>query len=195
MRVKKKLVKGVGVNDADYVVHPRVNGKNEQRCPFYDRWNKMLERCYSKKHLDGHPTYSGCSVTPEWHSFMNFKSWMEKQDWQDKSLDKDLLVEGNKIYGPDTCVFVTQDVNKFICDSGATRGVYPIGVTKVTHRFINKPYNAKCTVYGKTKNLGYFTTPEEAHQAWRVAKHDIAIELAAKQSDPRVTQALLARFP
>ena len=75
------------------------------------------------------PTYKGCSVSEEWLRFSNFKRWMEKQDWDGKQLDKDILFEGNKVYSAETCVFVTSVVNSFTSDSGAKRGEWLIGVS------------------------------------------------------------------
>lgn len=127
---KNKLVYGVGVNDADYVVQKfeRIGyeaGKIKLNlvwvCPYYSIWMAMLKRCYSAKYQESRPTYTGCTVATEWLTFSNFKSWMEKQDWQNKHLDKDLLFEGNKVYNSDTCMFVTQLVNSFINNGGAIR--------------------------------------------------------------------------
>ena len=188
----RKLIYGVGVNDADYVVQPKINGKTVWSCLFYRRWYKMMERCYSERFHETFPTYVECSVDNQWHSFMNFKSWMETQDWEGNQLDKDILVEGNKVYSPDTCVFVDRNTNVFLTDSGASRGKYPIGVYYEKDKNL---YRACIGVNGKQKKIGRFTTPEEAHQAWYVAKRELAIELAAKQPDPRVAAALLARFP
>ena len=70
-----KLVYGVGINDADYVVQKYetivyVNGKRKRRlvwiCPFYQSWKHMLQRCYSNKFKERNPTYEGCSVSEEW---------------------------------------------------------------------------------------------------------------------------------
>src|SRR5690554_2141716 len=141
-----KLVCGMGINDADYVVMKRetigyVNGKRKQKtvwvCRYYNTWVKMLERCYSAKYQERNPTYKGCSVSNDWLKFSNFKSWMEKQDWEGKQLDKDLLFEGNKTYSAETCVFISPMVNTFVNDSGATRGKWKIGVywDKGTNRF------------------------------------------------------------
>lgn len=71
----KKLVYGVGINDANYVVKPTINGK-QQWCSFYQAWTGMLERCYSAKWQAKSPTYIGCMVCEEWHSFMSFRAWM-----------------------------------------------------------------------------------------------------------------------
>ena len=133
----KKLVYGVGINDAGYVVQEwetigNVNGKIKRKlvwfCPYYRVWSDMLKRCYSDKYQEKYPTYKGCSVSEEWKIFSNFKRWMEKQDWEYKQLDKDLLLECNKVYSEETCVFVKSIVNSFTTDSGASRGEWLIGV-------------------------------------------------------------------
>ena len=79
----------------------------------------MLQRCYSEKWQERYPTYKGCSVSEEWHTFSNFKAWMEKQQWEGKQLDKDILFEGNKVYSPEPCVFVTRKTNMFTTDRAA----------------------------------------------------------------------------
>lgn len=185
-----KLVCGVGVNDANYNIVNLENGK-KKTCVFYTRWANMMHRCYNKKTYIRWPNYVGCSVDERWHHFTTFKKWMESQDWQGKSLDKDILFEGNKVYGPETCVFVSQSTNNFLTDAKAGQGEYPIGVTKIK----NNRFNARCTINGKSEHIGCFKTPEEAHQAWYNVKRNTAIELASQQTDPRVADALISRFP
>jgi hypothetical protein len=106
----RKPVHGVGINDADYEIHPTINGKKAM-CKYYRSWHSMLERCYSKKVQARQPAYKGCTVCDEWLTFSNFKSWMIKQEWQGKALDKDIRVKGNKVYSPETCMFVTAKEN------------------------------------------------------------------------------------
>ena len=77
------------------------------------------------------------------------------------------------------------------CD--AIRGECPIGV----HLF--KPtgkYRANCgnPFTGKVEYLGLFSTPEEAHEAWRKRKHELAQLVAATESDMRVVEALRKRY-
>ena len=201
MRKKKKLVCGVGINDADYVVGTRevvkcegVEGKRQQLriCPFYRRWADMLKRCYSRKYHESCPTYSDCYVCEEWLTFSNFKAWMEKQDWEGKQLDKDILNPGNKEYSPETCIFVDKKTNIFLTDAKASRGEFPIGVC--WHRGANK-FQALCgDGSGKQKHLGCFNTELEAHKAWLAFKLEQAKILAAEQSDPRVAKALIERY-
>lgn len=192
---KNKLVYGVGINDADYRVVSRHSNIEDgsilvRKCPFYTRWVSMLARSYSPSlHLE-HPTYAGCSVCDEWIYFSNFKSWMQSQDWQDKHLDKDLLIPGNKIYSPETCVFVESKVNNFLTESTSARGNYPIGVNldKGTGKFKAQCYNV---VTSKKEYLGLFNSPDDAHKAWLAFKLEQAKILATGQQDKRVAEALI----
>lgn len=182
----KKLVYGVGINDANYVVKPTINGK-QQWCSFYQAWTGMLERCYSAKWQAKSPTYIGCMVCEEWHSFMSFRAWMITQDWQGKELDKDLLDAGNKTYGPDTCIFVLSQLNLLLTDCGASRGEWPIGVYWPIR---DKKFRALCHINGKQNHLGYFTDPHSAHRAWQQCKIKAIHEAAAGQTNPRLVAAL-----
>ena len=197
-----KLVFGVGVNDLDYrtQVYEYVTEdggrrikKHVFRCKYYAAWTSMLERCYSKKYLESNPTYIGTSVCNEWLYATAFKKWMEEQDWQGKCLDKDIIVPGSKLYSPDTCAFVSKATNSFVTASDASRGDYPIGV--YLHKRTGK-YQASCKnpFTGKQEYLGLYSTPEEAHEAWRKRKHKLAQLVADTESDPRVVEALRKRY-
>ena len=198
----KKLVCGVGINDADYKlsewevitdVHGNKRFRRIWSCPFYRKWYGVLERGFSSKLKEKHPTYALCSVVEEWKTFSNFKAWMEKQDWEGKEIDKDLLVRGNKEYGPNTCVFISDTLNLFITERENDRGEWPIGVS--WRRDWNK-FIATCrNPFSKNKEyLGHFTCPNEAHQAWLKKKREHALALAAIQTDKRISQALLDRY-
>ena len=77
----------------------------------YDTWSDMLKRCYSVTSLEKRPTYKGCSVAEEWHNFQVFGAWFDTHYIAGYHLDKDIKVPGNKVYGPDTCTFVTPAEN------------------------------------------------------------------------------------
>ena len=196
-----KLVYGVGINDADYVVQKKetiyVNGVRKQKlvwmCPYYQVWKHMLTRCYSAKYQGRNPTYEGCSVSEEWLRFSNFRAWMEKQDWEGMQLDKDILFSGNKVYSDKTCVFVTKVVNMFTTDCRASRGECLIGVnwSKNKGKFVSQCNN---TFTKKKEHLGYFNCEIEAHQAWLKRKLQLAHLLAAEQTDERVAKALIERY-
>ncbi len=186
-----KLVFGVGVNDLGYRV--QVEEAVTEKRKYYTAWKHMLERCYSEKFLERKPSYIGTSVCSEWLYASAFKEWMEQQDWQGKCLDKDIIVPGSKLYSPETCAFVLAATNTFVTACDASRGDYPIGVT--LYKSTGK-YQANCgnPFTGKKESLGYFSTPEEAHEAWRKRKHELAQLVAATESDPRVVEALRKRY-
>ena len=197
-----KLLYGVGINDAGYVVTKRetigyVEGKQKHKlvwyCPYYRTWASILQRCYSDKYQERFPTYKGCSVSDEWLTFSNFRSWMEGQDFEGMQPDKDLLFEGNKVYSKETCVFVTQRVNKFTNDRGNGRGEWLIGVNWDKEK---SKFQSRCSnpFTNKSEHLGYFTCELEAHQAWLKRKLELAHLLAAEQTDERVAKALIDRY-
>lgn len=180
---KNRSVYNVGINDANYSIQPKVDGK-QICCHFYHRWQSMLQRCYSKEYHSRKPTYVSCKVCDEWHSFMAFRSWMELQDWKGKQLDKDLIGDG-KLYSPENCVFISSELNKLFNSNESIQGKYPLGVN-----FQNGKYRATIKENGKKKSLGYFTSTNEAHEAWLKAKLEIASDFLAKESNPRVRYAI-----
>lgn len=200
-----RRIYGVGINDAGYVVQSSetigyVNGKRKRKlvymCPFFSVWAAMMKRCYSTKTHQNSPTYIGCSVVEEWLTFSNFRAWMEQQDWQGKQLDKDILIPGNKIYGPVSCVFVPSKVNTFLLECNKSRGQYPIGVhrDKSSGKYMALIRDGS----GVRKYLGIFKTPDEAHLAWLTAKSGLAKQLAAEilagGGDIRVANAIVERY-
>lgn len=200
-RSKSRLF-GVGLNDSISPTQQFEHTYDEKGlrktklifiCPFYRKWKQVLERCYSESFQRKHPSYIGCSVCDDWLVFSNFKKWMEKQDWEGKELDKDLLFPGNKLYGPHTCVFLERELNLFITESKSTRGEHPIGVS------LFKPNGKfKATIHNplirKSEHLGYFDSPELAHIAWLTRKIEFARMYATKQSDKRIAEALISRY-
>lgn len=155
-----KLVCGVGINDV----------KSSSNTVVYRQWTDMIRRCYSSGLHINQPTYSGCSVVEDWHNLSKFKFWVDSQikepGWQ---LDKDLLFPGNKVYGPETCLFVPQWINSLVTNHNAARGKYPIGVT---FNKVVKKYQAQLRIDGVQCALGYYGTPEEAHMVWLNSKLD-----------------------
>ena len=106
---------------------------------------------------------------------------MENQDWQDKHLDKDLILQGNKIYSPKTCLFVTREINLLLNDNKANRGKWPIGV--IFHKQVKK-FRAQIYINGKSKHIGCHDSPEEAHEAYLKAKYALIKQVAMKQTEP-----------
>ena len=176
----RKLIHGLGVNDSIYLTENIIDGKRFA-CPFYVKWKSMLERCYSEKYQMKMPTYKGCYVCDEWLIFSNFKAWMSKQDWHGKQLDKDILVQGNKIYSPSTCIFVTQNINTLTSDNKAKRGKFPVGVNFDKQK---GKYEARFSVNGRSVRVGNFLNPSDAFEAYKIEKYKHISSIAIMQSEP-----------
>lgn len=166
----------------------------------YSTWFKMLTRCYNEAVRFKHPSYKDVTVCEEWHNFQNFAEWCYKQKYfkavDDRgkiyALDKDILVKGNKVYSPETCCFVPQEINSFLISRKSTRGKYPIGV-QLDERA--KRFRASISGgSGKTIHLGRFDTADHAFQAYKEAKEALFKKLAEKwdgRVDNEVYQALI----
>ena len=154
-----------------------------------DVWIRMFQRGYDKKLHDKQPSYKDCSVVKEWHNFQVFAEWFDENYKEGFVLDKDILLKGNKIYSPDTCVFVPREINGIFTLRQNKRGDYPIGVLKNGNKF-----QANIVRYNKREYLGTFNTPEEAFQVYKVAKEDYIRHVANKwknQITEECYQALL----
>ena len=113
------------------------NGKHTK---VYKTWHSMLERCYSDKCQEKNPTYKNCSVTEEWHNFQNFAKWYSENFYEIEGermcLDKDILVKHNKIYSPETCMFVPITINSLFVKRDSKRGYNPIGTTSTNNKYV-----------------------------------------------------------
>lgn len=186
----RKLIHGVGVNDDPSKVTIVDSRGKRVKNPYYERWYNMLGRCYSDAIQKRQPTYVGCTVDERWHKFSSFKAWMITQDWQGNDLDKDLLHHGNKVYGPETCVFIHPCINRFFnqknrkIESSESTGVHNVRGKYVAR--IRSPLG--------DERLGVFDTNEAASIAYMERKRELARDLAACQTDMRVREALLCLF-
>ena len=149
--------------------------ENSKRTKYYDTWVSMLRRCYDDKYQEKYPTYKGCEVCTEWHNFQAFAEWYENNYYQIEdeviSLDKDILSKGNKIYSPETCVFVPQNINTLFTKCDKSRGNDPIGTSK--RPFGN--YQVYCN-NGYGDYLGVYSTKEEAFKIYKHHKEKIIKE-------------------
>lgn len=143
-----------------------INGRFTKH---YNLWNAMLQRCYDPKYQQKYPTYRGCSVHDSWHNFQTFSAWLDKNyyeiEGEQMNLDKDILCKGNKIYSPDTCVFVPHKINLLFVKRDSKRGDLPIGVTEYKYG-----YRVYVGCNGKQLKLGTFNTPHEAFLMYKLNK-------------------------
>ena len=94
----------------------------------YSVWVNMLVRCYCTEYQEKYPCYKDCTVVEEWHSFQNFAKWYEENYVEGYHLDKDIKIEGNRIYGPDTCMLVSRQDNNEKAKAKHYKVVNPEGV-------------------------------------------------------------------
>lgn len=152
----------------------------------------MKSRC-SEWYWETKPSYTGCSMCDEWkYDKYSFYEWVNDgqfynvKDEKTVHLDKDILVKGNKIYSPETCIFVPARINDFFGGTARKNPELPIGVTQVDDKY-------KCTIRG-VKDI--FDTPEEAWECWRQHKEAQKIALAdeyyaARKIPKRLYEAML----
>ena len=144
----------------------------------YYTWKHMIERCYDNMCQIKKPTYKDCSVCNEWHNFQNFAEWYDNNYYEIPgemmSIDKDILIKGNKVYGPDTCIFVPQCINMLFVHHNKNNGL-PIGVQfdKKTKKYI-----ARCNTKNGNHNLGNYDTQEEAFNAYKNFKEEYIKQIA-----------------
>ena len=185
---------------------PKMSEFKDGKCVHtweYNKWQSMLQRCFDNKLKEKHPTYKDTACCERWLCFVNFLEDLEilKQEysWNENeklNLDKDILHKGNKIYGLENCVLVPQWINILFIKCDAKRGEYPIGVSYHKQR---KKYRAFCNINGKLKGLGYYSTPLEAFNAYKIAKEQeikrVANECILKgfiSKDSRLYKAMIS---
>ena len=158
----------------------RINGR-KTKC--YQTWINILQRCYDKNYQSKKPTYIGCEVCEEWHNFQNFAKWYEENYYtingEEMHIDKDILIKGNKIYSPNTCVFVPKRINDLFVNKKLNRGNYPIGVSYFKRDGLYRS-EICITKNGKVehKYLGLYKTPQEAFQVYKEYKENAIKEVA-----------------
>ena len=153
----------------------------------YLHWIGMLGRCYEKSGRSG-ASYLDCTVSSKFRRLSDFSRWCENQigfkDVDDKGrkyqLDKDILIKGNKIYSPETCCFVPQEINKLLLKRDKSRGDCPIGVY---YNKVAKKYQSRVNKYDEEAYLGIFDTPEEAFYVYKREKEKYIKEVANKWKD------------
>ena len=187
----RKLVYGVGVND---IMIPEFTKTRTWRtwCGIVRRTDKRDPKWLSQQ---GKEYYADCTLDPRWFKLSAFKEWIEKwDDFANKEVDKDLLVPGNKIYGPDTCLMVRPIVNAWY-KPNTVSGDLPRGVTWNTAWKRGKspnPYRAQITpIGGKRTGLGYYATMEEASAVFEKARKEQIQILIETETDSKVKNAMM----
>ncbi|WZL56168.1 hypothetical protein SP3_00109 [Bacillus phage fHSPT3] len=135
----------------------------------YIMWSGMLERCYDSS-CERYKDYGGAGVTvcDRWHSFENFLEDLPNIEGYDEALfkqkkifiDKDIkqksIPKNKKVYSPDTCCFVSRQINNanrdltnasnhFIATSPDGEVIYVRGLRPFSKKYgLHRPIIKKC---------------------------------------------------
>lgn len=157
-----------------------VPNKNISRSKEYNAWYNLIVRCVNPDKAGA--TYKDCQLDSRWLYFWNFLDWVCNEPnyskWSESwAIDKDILVSGNKIYGPDTCLLVPKHINNLLLDHKNARGMYSIGVTRRKDGL----YEAQCSLHtGKQRTIGVYRTEAEASKAYWTKKCEVLRKVALK---------------
>lgn len=195
-------VQGVGYLGYGRFVHGNRKLKEGQIVipnHLHRHWRHLI----SRTHGDKPDRYEDATMDSKWYNLQNFLEWAvnqignsnEEENGRYWCIDKDILVDGNKLYSEETCTFVPNEVNVFFSkkEIGNT-GYLGVNYIKPATRGSKEGYVARCHSEGVRQYLGYYDTPLEAYLAYREAKIRVAKELASNwegQVDNRVIEALL----
>ena len=147
----------------------------------YNSWKSILARCYGKKYRSKYPAYKGCTVCSEWLNFQTFAKWYDENFYNvghgRMHIDKDILHKGNKVYSPDNCIFVPQEINVLFIHTSNKKGL-PSAMVKNS-----KGYKA----FYNAKPLGQFYTIEEALKYYMIEKR-LYIKKVANEYKDKIPQ-------
>lgn len=176
-----KTVCNVGyVGEGSYKRYSNIPGDRIEVSRQYTSWKSMLKRCYDIEFHKKYPTYKECIVATEWCNFQVFAKWYDENYYEIKEelmeLDKDILIKGNKLYSPKTCIFVPKRINALFIKTNATRGACPIGVSW-NKKF--KKFKATCSdVNSKITELGHFDNTYDAFYIYKNYKEKTIKDVA-----------------
>lgn len=158
----------------------------QQRVPtiLHRHWRHVLERTVADREIK---RYEDCQVVEDWHNFQNFAEWavetknsMRREEngrlWH---LDKDMVCKGNRLYCPEYCVFLPNEVNAFYTKREIGNTGYPgVNYIKPASKNAKEGYIARCSVGKERVYLGYYDSAEEAFYKYKECKEKAARHLA-----------------
>ena len=152
----------------------------------YKHWIAMLTRCYKlyNYHLDSH---INCYVYESWLNFQDYCKWYYDNIYYipgvKMQVDKDILIKGNTLYSPNTCVIVPNTINILFRKSHSNKtNDLPMGV------YLDKgskknPYKVIFRYNGITKNLGHYDSIDKAKNIYANYKYKYYKELLYSYKD------------
>lgn len=183
-----KTVYGIGfIGEGKYPT--TINGINTQA---YKVWHGMMRRGYDKDFKKKSPTYRDVTVDRKWHNYQIFAEWYDQNyyevDGEKMNLDKDILIKGNKVYSPETCLFVPAKINTMFVNCETNHGKYSTCV------YDSIRSDKKYSVRTNSEFIGNFNNLEEAKRAYKRHKEIVFRDTANEYKDripEKLYQAML----
>lgn len=143
----------------------------------YEVWHGILFRANDPRWTAKFPTYIGTTVCDEWKDFKTFAKWYDENRYdigEKLDIDKDLMVDGNKRYSPETCLILPHKINVFLAKTGVkrTKNDLPDGV-----HISGRKYQVMTKFNRKFIHIGMFSDPVTAGIAYKVAKLNLFLDL------------------
>lgn len=127
-------------------------------------WDNMLTRCNIHGSDNGFKDFqefaNWCLIGNDGNQQYGYDKLTEGRIWQ---LDKDIIGIKRKIYSPETCIFVPNEINQMFRTIKTT---LPLGVSRLP----SGKFRAEITLTNCRKHLGVYDTPEEAGIAFLAAR-------------------------
>lgn len=176
-------VYGAGISGNKYPII--VDGEPAKE---YSIWRSIIGRCYDEKIKTKQPTYKDVTCCDEWLLYDNFYEWLHNQPnfnkWYDGcrwAVDKDILNKGNKVYSPENCCLIPQNVNCLFLKRESERGEHPIGVRyRDGYGFLASCHNP---FTNRSEDLGSYSTPEKAFYVYKAYKENVIRQVAQIEYD------------
>ncbi len=189
-------------NEKNLWIRSWTVSSEESKTQFHTRagrvWTSIVDRCtLGTKAQESAKAYIGCSIG--FSNFQEFAEWCQLQEgYLNKEpngnywcIDKDILIPGNKVYGPDTCIFVPCKVNNLFVYGDKSKKGYPVGVSL---RPGCTTFTMTCRRNNKEHIRAGYSTVEDAHRAWQLNKiSDILVQAEMPSTPQKLKIALVHR--
>lgn len=155
----------------------------------YKLWQGMLKRATKRLR-----TYVDCTVDERFLDFQVFAEWANAQvGFSNPSfqLDKDILIQGNKVYSPEACSFVPSIINNmfYVPKSFEKIDHLPTGICLAS----TGHYEVRCSRNGQSKRVGTFVLIEDALYAYKESK-EASVKETAMQYRGQISESVFQRL-
>lgn len=156
----------------------------------YKLWQSMRHRLMDREE------YKDVTMCAEWETYEGFLEWFNSSEFSNCRdelgnfyfLDKDVLGGQRRLYSPETCAFIPQQLNNMFKRKISSMKA---GVQYLSGKA--KPYRAYINYNRKHIHLGYYLTEDEAHSKFLEARKECLknfIEVHSGRLDERVVDRI-----